>query len=175
MIYAHFHIWQLARGDYGWLRPVMAVLYRDVALDDWRCVARSSGITACILVKAAPTDAGIEFLLQQAEDADDVLGVVVWVDLLAADAPARIAALAQRPELCGLRPMLQDIADPDWILQDALSPALQAMQSQGLTFDAQVRALHLPRISDVMRRHPCLRVVIDHRAKPDVVQSQRGG
>ncbi|MCZ8255987.1 MAG: amidohydrolase, partial [Polaromonas sp.] len=25
---AHFHCWQLARGDYGWLTPALAPIYR---------------------------------------------------------------------------------------------------------------------------------------------------
>ena len=31
MIDAHFHIWQLARGDYGWLTPALGPIHRDVA------------------------------------------------------------------------------------------------------------------------------------------------
>lgn len=172
MIDAHFHIWRPARGDYGWLTPALGALYRDVALEDWRREAQPCGVTAGILVQAAPTEAETAFLLQQAAGAGDVLGVVGWVDLLAADAPQRIAALATHPKLRGLRPMLQDIADPDWILQEALAPALRAMQAHGLAFDALVRPVHLPRIAELARRHPGLRIVVDHGAKPAVAQRQ---
>lgn len=172
MIDAHFHIWRLDRGDYGWLTPALAPLYRDVGLEDWRAVARPCGVTAGVLVQAAPTEAETAFLLEQAEAAPDVPGVVGWVDLLAPDAPARIAALAARPKLRGLRPMLQDIPDPDWILQEALAPGLRAMQAHGLAFDALVRPVHLPRVAELVRRHPGLRVVIDHAAKPAIAAGQ---
>ena len=76
MIDAHFHIWQLARGDYAWLTPASAPIYRDVSLDDWRAVSRAQGVTGGILVQAAPTAAETRFLLQQAQGAPDVLGVV---------------------------------------------------------------------------------------------------
>ena len=33
---AHFHCWRLARGDYGWLTPALAPLFRDVAIEDWQ-------------------------------------------------------------------------------------------------------------------------------------------
>ncbi|MDB5848264.1 MAG: amidohydrolase, partial [Rhodoferax sp.] len=134
MIDAHFHIWRLARADYGWLTPALAPIYRDVAIADWRAVSRPCGITGGIVVQAAPTEAETAFLLQQAEAADDMLGVVGWVDLLAGDAPRRVETLARHPKLKGLRPMLQDIADPDWILQAALRPALAAMVRHDLTF-----------------------------------------
>ncbi len=110
---SHFHCWQLARGDYGWLTPALGALHRDVALADWHAQAALRGVTGGVLIQAAPTEAETEFLLAQAEADPAVLGVVGWVDLLAADAPRRIARLAQHPKLKGLRPMLQDLDDPD--------------------------------------------------------------
>jgi L-fuconolactonase len=172
MIDAHFHIWQLARGDYGWLTPALGRIHRDVSLDDWRGVSRTCGVTGGVVVQAAPTQAETAFLLQQAEHAPDVLGVVGWTDLLAPDAPARIGALAQQPKLKALRPMLQDIPDPDWILQPALEPAIHAMQACDLAFDALVKPVHLPRIRILAQRHPALRIVVDHGAKPAIAAGQ---
>jgi L-fuconolactonase len=172
MIDAHFHIWQLDRADYGWLTPALAPIYRDVAIADWRAVSRPCGITGGVVVQAAPTEAETDFLLHQADAADDVLGVVGWVDMLAADAPRRIEVLARQAKLKGLRPMLQDIADPDWILQPRVAPALQAMADAGLVFDALIKPVHLPRILTLAQRHPTLRIVIDHGAKPDIAGGQ---
>lgn len=172
MIDAHFHLWQLSRGDYGWLTPAMGRIYRDVALDDWRRVSKPCGVTGGVVVQAAPTEAETHFLLQQAEHAPDVLGVVGWVDMLAQDAPARIAALAAHSKLKALRPMLQDLPDPDWILQGALAPAFEAMLACELAFDALVKPVHLPRIRALAQRHPALRIVIDHGAKPDIAAGQ---
>ena len=172
LVDSHFHIWRLDRGDYGWLTPALAPIYRDVSFADWRAVSGPCGVGAGIVVQAAPTQAETSFLLAQAETADDVLGVVGWVDLLAADAPARIEALARRPKLVGLRPMLQDIADPDWILQPRAQAGLAAMSEAGLVFDALVKPVHLPRILRLAERHPDLRIVIDHGAKPDIAHGQ---
>lgn len=166
MIDAHFHCWRLERGDYGWLTPALAPIYRDVSVSDWVAHACASGIEGGMLVQAAPTEAETHFLLAQADRHPQVLGVVGWVDMLAPDAAARIAALARHPRLKGLRPMLQDMADPDWIVQPALRPALQAMVEHGLVLDALVRPVHLPRLCTLIGQHPGLRVVIDHGAKP---------
>ncbi len=165
---AHFHCWQLARADYGWLTPALAPIYRDVRVADWRAQAASCGVQAGVLVQAAPTEAETDFLLALAEDEAAVPGVVGWVDLLAANAPARIARLAARPKLKALRPMLHDLPDPEWMLQPALAPALQAMVDHGLAFDALVRPTHLRALLQLCRRHPQLRVVVDHGAKPDI-------
>ncbi|MGA1315563.1 MAG: amidohydrolase family protein [Rubrivivax sp.] len=165
---AHFHCWQLARGDYGWLTPDLGDIHRDVAVDDWTAESRRCGVVAGVLVQAAPTDAETAFLLAQAQAHERVLGVVGWTDLSAGDAPGRIEALARQPGLVGLRPMLQDLPDPDWILRPEVAAALDAMAACGLAFDALVKPVHLPRIRRLMDRHPDLRVVIDHGAKPDI-------
>jgi L-fuconolactonase len=94
--------------------------------------------------------------------------VVGWTDFTSNDAPMRIAALAAEPLLKGLRPMLQDMAETDWILRDDVRRALEAMASAGLRFDALVQPRHLPMLTELCARHPQLRVVIDHGAKPAI-------
>jgi L-fuconolactonase len=169
VIDSHFHIWQLARGDYSWLTPDLHPIYRDVAPEHWRNQAAPCRITRGIMVQAAPTEAETAFMLQQAaQHRDFVLGVVGWVEMDAADAPARIESLAANPLLLGLRPMLHDLPEPDWILDSRREPALTAIAQNGLTFDALVRPVHLPHILELTQRHPTLRVVIDHGAKPDI-------
>ena len=172
MIDAHFHIWQLERADYGWLTPASGSIWRDVTLSDWCAVSRPCGIRGGVLVQAAPTEAETAFLLQQAHSAHEVLGVVGWIDMLAADAPQRIAALARAPKLKALRPMLQDIPDPDWILQPALASGFEAMLACELAFDALIKPQHLPRIATLAQRYPALRIVVDHGAKPAIAQGQ---
>lgn len=168
LIDAHFHIWRPARGDYGWLTPQLGAICRDVEVAHWRALAAPLGIGGGLLVQAAPTEAETRFLLDAALQAPDVLGVVGWTELAAADAPDRVAKLAREPKLKGLRPMLQDIPDPDWMLQPSIAPALQAMAHHGLAFDALVTPVHLPRVRELARRHPTLRIVIDHGAKPGI-------
>ena len=172
MIDAHLHSWLLSRGDYGWLTPALPAIYRDVSIPDWQAQAAAHGITGGVLVQAAPTESETQWLLAQAQQHPAVLGVVGWADMPAPDAPARIRALAANPKLKGLRPMLQDIADPDWILQAALAPALQTMSDLGLVLDALIKPLHLPRLLTLAARYPALTLVIDHAAKPDIDAGQ---
>lgn len=166
MIDAHFHCWQLARGDYGWLTPELTPIYRDVSVADWQRQAQAQGVTSGVLVQAAPTAQETQFLLQQAQNNPSVLGVIGWIDMLAPDATEQVAHCATQPMLKGLRPMLQDLNDPDWILQPAIQPVLSAMAHSGLVLDALIKPLHLPRILALTQAHPDLTVVVDHGAKP---------
>lgn len=172
IIDAHQHVWTVARGDYGWLTPAAGGLYRDFDLADY--AAAAPFVDASILVQAAPTDAETDYLLSLAEASDRVAGVVGWVDLAAPSAPTRLASLASRPKFLGVRPMLQDLSDPDWIAGAELSPALAAMSEMGLCFDALVRPEHLPALARMAARHPDLQIVIDHGAKPDIAGGSLG-
>jgi L-fuconolactonase len=163
---AHHHLWTLARGDYGWLKPALAPIYRDFDLSDLVPLLSASRIEGTILVQAAPTEAETLFLLDIAEKAELVRGVVGWTDFDARDAVACIEALAARELLVGLRPMVQDMADDDWLLRPALAPPLAAMARSGLVFDALALPRHLTRLIKVVDRHSKLQFVLDHCAKP---------
>jgi L-fuconolactonase len=166
MIDAHQHFWQVERGDYGWLTPALGPIFRDFMPEDLAPILARHGITGTILVQAAPTVAETRFMLDIARATPFVKGVVGWVDFEAADAVDTIAALAGDSLLVGLRPMVQDIADDDWLLRPAIATALDAMVAHHLVFDALVLPRHLPRLQELIARHPALAVVVDHGAKP---------
>jgi L-fuconolactonase len=118
---AHHHLWRLDRGDYGWLTPDLAPIHRDFAMADLEPLLDALAIDATILVQAAPTEAETKFLLAEAAASPRVAGVVGWIDFDAPDAGRRVVAMAADPLLVGLRPMIQDIADDDWLLRPDLS------------------------------------------------------
>jgi L-fuconolactonase len=165
---AHHHVWRIGRGDYDWLTTDLPI-HRDYDLDQLRPLL--GDITATILVQAAATDAETRFLLETARASRGLVrGVVGWTDLASPFAPRHIEALAADKPLVGLRPMLQDIDDPAWILRPEVQPALHAMVEAGLRFDALVQPRHLDILPELARRHPGLPVVIDHAAKPAIAR-----
>jgi len=166
---AHHHIWSLKRGDYGWLTPELAEIHRDFTLADLEPMREAAGVAATVLVQAAPTVAETLFLLNVAQDSGGVVkGVVGWVDLANAGAIPALTRLARDPLLKSIRPMLQDLPDPAWILRADVGRALAALPRLGLRFDALVKPAQLPALLSVLDRNPDLAVVIDHGAKPDI-------
>src|SRR5664279_3117209 len=166
---AHQHYWRLARNDYGWLTPALGAIYRDYGPHDLAPLLDSKLIASTVLVQAAATDAETDYLLAlAASPGSRVSGVVGWSSMTGIAAAERIAALATMPLLKGVRPMLQDIADPTWIANAERTPAFAALIDKDLCFDALVRTEHLPALLKVAQRHPSLRIVIDHGAKPAI-------
>lgn len=163
---AHQHFWDIARGDYHWLTPELGPIYRNFLPSDLAPNLEAHGISGTILVQAAPTLAETRFMLSLADNSLAVKGVVGWVDFESTDAPQIISDLAAHPALVGLRPMIQDIEDDDWMLRDNLTPAFEALIANDLTFDALTFPRHLENLSALLIRFPDMRVVIDHGSKP---------
>jgi L-fuconolactonase len=167
VIDAHQHFWTTSRSDYGWLTPELGIIYQDFLPDGLRPLLTAADIDRTILVQAAATEAETLYLLEMAERTPFVAGVIGWVDLEAENAAERVEAMADKGVI-GLRPMVQDIDDTQWLLRPALRPAIQTMIAKDLRFDALIQPRHLNVLSDFMATYPALRVVIDHAAKPDI-------
>ena len=172
IIDSHHHLWRLSRGDYDWLTPDLAALYRDFEPADLAPLMTAGGVDGGIVVQAAATEAETRFLLDLADRPPTILGVIGWTDFAAPDAPAAIARLAAHPKLKGFRPMLQDDPDDDFILRPNGLAAVAALRDAGLVFEALVRPRHLPRLIALRERFPDLTMVVNHAAKPNIAGGQ---
>ena len=169
---AHQHFWTLERGDYGWLTPDLKALYKDFTPSDLTPLLKENNINGTVLVQAAPTLAETHFMLDLAKQNDFIKGVVGWVDFESPNVDKTIAVLAAEPKLVGLRPMIQDIADSSWMLEEQLNRAFESIIEQNLVFDALTLPIHLPNLQELLRRYPDLTVVIDHGSKPVIREQQ---
>lgn len=173
---AHQHYWQPARGDYAWLAQAPATLQRPFLPADLCHQRQAAGVQFGVLVQAAPTENETRYLFELAQRDAAILGVIGWVDLAAEDVCTRIQSLVHDGNgvLHGLRPMAQDIADPDWLAWHALDRAFDCMLDHGLTFDALVTTVQLPALCRRLHRHPQLRAVLDHAGKPPMAHGDSG-
>lgn len=165
---AHQHFWNPARGDYGWIPAGDPVLDRAYGPGELWPLMQAAGVQGTVLVQAAPTLAETEWLLDIAASNPFVKGVVGWIDFDDSGQRKQLDRLARNPLLLGLRPMIQDAADPEWINEASVQWAFGAIMDLGLTFDALGRPHHIDPILRLLRRYPDLRAVVDHGMKPDI-------
>jgi len=169
----HQHFWTTQRDDYGWLTPDLEALYRDFMPEDLQPLLDRAGVEHTVLVQAAATTDETRYLLGIAKHHPMVAGVVGWVDMDSrTEALEALDEFLQHPKFVGVRPMIQDIEDPAWIDRPELGIVLDALIEDNVRFDALVRSVHLPFLLNCLTRHPELRVVIDHGAKPDIAEGE---
>ena len=165
---SHQHFWNPARGDYDWMPkgdPVLDLVYRP---SDLTATLARHQIDGTVLVQAAATVAETEYMLGLADASDFIKGVVGWVDFeQPADAKV-LERLKAHPKFKGVRPMIQDIPDDNWMLRGDVQWAYAALSDLDLTFDALGFPRHLANFLTILKRYPKLRVVIDHCMKPQI-------
>jgi L-fuconolactonase len=171
---AHQHLWQPQRGDYDWMPQDDKILNRAYAPDDLAPLLDGAGIDGTVLVQAAATVNETEYMLGLADATPFIKGVVGWIDFERPDHLAHLTRFAQHPKFLGVRPMIQDIPDVNWMLRDEIQWAYRAIINFDLTFDALGFPQHLPNFVTLMKRYPEMRVVYDHCIKPQIRDHRAG-
>lgn len=166
---AHQHFWRYSVAEYGWIEESMATIRRDFMPGDLAVALATAGLQGSVAVQARQTIAETEWLLQLAATHAQIKGVVGWLPL--AEQGARVGELLDRyaahPRFKGVRHVLQ--AEPESYFADArFNDALEEVSARGLTYDLLIFARQLPAAIAWADRHPSLRIVLDHIAKPVV-------
>jgi L-fuconolactonase len=165
---AHQHYWDPSRGDYGWMPKGDAVLDRIYGPDNLAPQLQAAGIDRTVLVQAAATVAETDYMLALADATPSVAAVVGWVDFERPGDRAELERLAKHPKFRGVRPMIQDIPDDGWMLRAHVQWGFEAVVALDLTFDALGFPRHLGHFLTLLKRHPGMRVVMDHCMKPQI-------
>jgi L-fuconolactonase len=165
---SHQHFWKAARGDYHWMSPAVPVLCHDYLPEDLQPLLARNKIDKTILVQAAQTKAETDFLLDLAQPHDFIAGVIGWLDMESPSFAQELELYSKKPKFLGLRPMLQDIPQDDWILRPQVINALKLIAERDIPFEFLTYTRHLPHVLNVLKAVPRLRAVVDHISKPEI-------
>lgn len=170
---SHQHFWDPARGDYDWMdHEVVKPIRRIIMPKDLAGHLKTRSISKTVLVQAAPTVAETEFMLGIANTTDFVAKVVGWVDFENRDDLKHLQRFAKLPKFAGVRPMIQDLPDPEWMHRKDVQWAFDAIIDLDLTFDALGFPIHLDAFRRLFDAYPKMRTVIDHCMKPVIREDQ---
>jgi len=175
VIDSHQHLWDPASGWYDWLANGPEVLQQRFVFADALAALQSLHVIGTVLVQAADRDEDTDAMLVEAARNPLVLGVVGYVSLELADRAAdRLAVLQQNSAFVGVRNLIHDQPDPDWLLRDDVAEGLALLEAAGVPFDlVAVLPRHLEHVAYLSERFPNLTVVIDHLAKPPIGTDRR--
>jgi L-fuconolactonase len=157
--------------EYSWLsatehRPIC----RDFEAEDLEPLLRSAGIERTITVQAANAFADTDAMLARADRYSWIAAVTGWIPLLEPAAADRaLDHYTKHPTFRGVRHLVHDEPDPDWLLQDAVLESLALVAKRQLVFEIPaVFPRHLVLIPRLARQLPNLKIVIDHLGKPPI-------
>lgn len=171
VIDAHQHLWNLDRARYDWLgRPEEAPINRTIEWPELEPLMRQTPIARTVLVQAADNAEDTTYMFEVAGEHPQVAGVVAWVPLdRPDDAADQLQDLSRRPRFAGIRTLIHDQPDPDWMLRPDVTRGLALLEDARVPFDVcAVLPRHLEHVATLSERFPSLRMVIDHLAKPPI-------
>lgn len=174
VIDAHQHVWDLEHVSYPWLTADFGVLYRTYSFDELEPELEACGVDATVLVQSADSVAETKWMQAVADAHPRIAAIVAWVPLDDAAEAARILdEYAADPRIVGIRHLIHNEPDEDWLLRPAVQEGLALLAERGLTFDVvAVTDRHLQHVATIAAAHPRLKIVIDHLAKPPIASGE---
>jgi len=163
---SHQHFWAINDTDYVWMGEAHTAIKRDFLPTDLRPLLDAAGLDGCVAVQARQMIGETEWLLALAEKHDWIRGVVGWLPLLENAGEPWLEKFASHPKLAGVRHVVHDEPDDDFILRDDFNAGIRRLASHGLVYDILIFAKHLPQTVTFVDRHPNQPFVVDHIAKP---------
>ncbi|HUX50983.1 MAG TPA: amidohydrolase family protein [Spirochaetia bacterium] len=165
---SHQHFWIYNDRDYGWMADDAAAIRRDFLPEDFVAVSAASGITRSVAVQARQTLAETEWLFSLAETSPIIGGVVGWVDLRSGSVEGDLERLSANAQLKGVRHVVHDEPDDDFILGNAFRRGIGLLRRFSLTYDILIFSRHLERTARFVRLFPDQLFVVDHIGKPAI-------
>ncbi|MEY3176246.1 MAG: hypothetical protein RLZZ436_4160 [Planctomycetota bacterium] len=170
IIDAHHHFWCLDLPfDYGWLRCERhARICRDYLPEDLQPHLREAGVDRTVFVQTQHNPEETRWALRLAESHKFIAGVVGWVDLAASDCEQQLEEFLGNPLFSGVRHIVQDEPDEDFIVRPEVLRGLGVLARRGVPYDLLFYHQHLRHAATVARLFPELPLVIDHLSKPRI-------
>ena len=172
VIDSHVHLLDQKRFGYAWAKGAPA-LKRDWTPDDLETCARPATIEGFVFVEV---DVDMPQYLDEADWLEALasrdkrlLGAVVCLPLERGKSiEPEMARVASLKITRGVRRLIQNQPDPDFMLKPDFLDALKLLPKYNLAFDICIFHHHLPNALAMVRRCPEVAFVLDHIAKPGI-------
>ena len=171
---SHQHFWNLSEVEYSWLVPAYGPIYATFGPGDLAPQLKQAGIDRTVLVQSANSYEDTASMLVHSDVHDWIGAVIGWVNLLdPAETEKRISMYKRHPKFRGIRHLIHEEKDPDWVIQPVVIESLKILAAHGMIFEVvAVFPNHLKHVPTLASRIPNLTMVIDHLAKPPIAAKQ---
>ncbi|MDQ0115697.1 amidohydrolase family protein [Paenibacillus harenae] len=165
---SHQHFIDYRAEDYPWIGEQQSVLIQRFLPSDLKPLLQSVAFDGAIAVQARQTLKETEWLLLLADQHDLIKGVVGWIDLCSPDVRQQLETYSKHPKLRGVRHVIHDEPDDDFMLREPFIRGLKLLGEYGLTYDLLIFEKHLPNAVKLVEQLPEQPFVVDHLAKPRI-------
>ena len=162
---AHQHFWHYRAEEYPWIQAHWPIR-RSFLPVDLEPLLVAAGLEGSIAVQARQTLTETRWLLDLADRSPSIKGVVGWVDLRSEHVPAQLEEFTRHPKFLGVRHVVQDEPDPEFMSGAEFQRGIGLLQQFNLAYDILIYPRQLSAAIALAARFPEQRFVLDHLAKP---------
>ena len=162
---AHQHFWRYDPAQYPWI-PAGSVLTKDYLPETVADELRRCNFDGCVAIQACQSLEETMWLLQLADEAPIIHGVVGWVDLRSPQVVEQLEQVSQHDKLVGIRHVVQDEPEDNFMLRHDFQHGINCLAQFDLTYDILIYPRQLPAALRLAENFPDQPFVIDHLAKP---------
>lgn len=132
----HQHFWNLDMVEYSWLVPEYGPLYRTFGPQELEPQLKEAGIDLTVLVQSANSYDDTNYMLTQADRFDWIGAVIGWLPLWNPREVARMLdnKYMKHPKFRGMRHLIHEEQDPDWVVWPMVIEGLKQLQERNLIF-----------------------------------------
>jgi len=164
---SHQHFWRYDALQYPWIKPEWPIR-RDFLPTDLQPLLNAADLDGSIAVQARQSLQENRFLLDLADSHPLVRGVVGWVDLCSDRVEEQLAEFARHPKFLGVRHVVQDEPDDNFLLGGAFQRGIGKLKQFNLAYDLLIFPRQLPAAIKLVEKFPTQPFVLDHIAKPPI-------
>ncbi len=163
---SHQHFWSYNSVEYPWITDRLSRIRRDYLPPDLEIELSKLRLGGSIAVQARQSLEESRWLLTLADRHSSIRGVVGWVDLRSEQVADQLAEFAKHPKFVGVRHVVQDEPDDQFMLRPNFLRGLGTLKGFNLTYDLLLYPKHLPAAIKLVEQLPQQPFVLDHIAKP---------
>ena len=172
IIDSHQHFWDINTQKYNWIETSNTILYRNYLPSDLMPILKRHKVLGTILIQADPSVSETQYLLKIAQSNNKIIrGVVGWIDISKNSSIDLLYQLSENQLFKGIRPMLQDLENDNWINENSNSQVISTIEKLNLTIDLLIDSRHMKHIIKFIHQWPNIKMVIDHFGKPELETS----
>ena len=163
---SHQHFWIYDPNQYPWMTDELSAIRSNHLPEHLQVEFDRLGIDGSVAVQARQSLDESRWLLKMADESCLIKGVVGWVDLRSEHVEDQLAEFAEHPKFVGVRHVVQDEPDENFMLLPEFIRGISKLKSYDLSYDILVFPNQLPAAIELVKQFPDQPFVLDHLAKP---------
>jgi L-fuconolactonase len=146
----------------------MDILQQDYTPPQLQKELTQADILGTVAIQARQKVEETRWLLSLAQQHSFIKAIVGWIDLQSEKIEEHLIEFTGEPKFAGVRHVIQDEKDADFMLKKEFMRGIAYLQDYGLTYDLLIYPKHLKSACQLVQKFPDLKFVVDHIAKPNI-------